>query len=96
MADGNDCMKQAIQDNYNRIKEDVKLIVKDELDALVPVGGSQYDGVLGQFRMLLQQGQALGKNILFDELTLPVQIAEGLGCLLYTSWMWLPPCLPPR
>ena len=30
-ADGNDCMKQAIQDNYNRIKEDVKLIVKDEL-----------------------------------------------------------------
>ena len=30
-ADGNDCMKQAIQDNYNQIKEDVKLIVKDEL-----------------------------------------------------------------
>ena len=30
-TDGNDCMKQAIQDNYNRIKEDVKLIVKDEL-----------------------------------------------------------------
>lgn len=30
-ADGNDCMKQAIQDNYNRIKEDVKQIVKDEL-----------------------------------------------------------------
>lgn len=30
-ANGNDCMKQAIQDNYNRIKEDVKLIVKDEL-----------------------------------------------------------------
>lgn len=24
-ADGNDCMKQAIQDNYNQIKEDVKL-----------------------------------------------------------------------
>ena len=23
-ADGNDCMKQAIQDNYNQIKEDVK------------------------------------------------------------------------
>ena len=30
-ADGNDCMKQTIQDNYNQIKEDVKLIVKDEL-----------------------------------------------------------------
>jgi len=30
-ADGNDCMKQAIQDNYNRIKEDVKQIVKGEL-----------------------------------------------------------------
>ena len=30
-ADGNDCMKQAIQDNYNQIKEDVKQIVKDEL-----------------------------------------------------------------
>ena len=30
-ADGNDCMKQAILDNYNQIKEDVKLIVKDEL-----------------------------------------------------------------
>lgn len=30
-ANGNDSMKQAIQDNYNRIKEDVKLIVKDEL-----------------------------------------------------------------
>ena len=29
--DGNDCMKQTIQDNYNQIKEDVKLIVKDEL-----------------------------------------------------------------
>lgn len=33
-ADGNDCMKQAIQDNYNRIKEDVKLIVKDELERI--------------------------------------------------------------
>ena len=33
-ADGNDCMKQAIQDNYNQIKEDVKLIVKDELDRI--------------------------------------------------------------
>ena len=33
-ADGNDCMKQAIQDNYNRIKEDVKQIVKDELERI--------------------------------------------------------------
>lgn len=33
-ADGNDCMKQAILDNYNQIKEDVKLIVKDELDRI--------------------------------------------------------------
>lgn len=33
-ANGNDCMKQAIQDNYNRIKEDVKLIVKDELERI--------------------------------------------------------------
>ena len=30
-ADGNDCMKQTIQGNYNQIKEDVKQIVKDEL-----------------------------------------------------------------
>lgn len=30
-ADGNDCMKQTIQDNYNQIKEDVKQIVKNEL-----------------------------------------------------------------
>lgn len=30
-ADGNDRMKQAILDNYNQIKVDVKLIVKDEL-----------------------------------------------------------------
>ena len=30
-ADGYDCMKQAILDNYNQIKEDVKQIVKDEL-----------------------------------------------------------------
>ena len=30
-ADGNDCMKQTIQDNYSQIKEDVKQIVKDEL-----------------------------------------------------------------
>ena len=33
-ADGNDCMKRAIQDNYNQIKEDVKLIVKDELERI--------------------------------------------------------------
>ena len=33
-ADGNDCMKQTIQDNYNRIKEDVKQIVKDELERI--------------------------------------------------------------
>ena len=33
-TDGNDCMKQAIQDNYNKIKEDVKLIVKDELERI--------------------------------------------------------------
>ena len=31
---GNDCMKQAILDNYNQIKEDVKLIVKDELERI--------------------------------------------------------------
>lgn len=34
-ADGNDCMKQAILDNYNQIKEDVKQIVKDELERIV-------------------------------------------------------------
>ena len=33
-ADGNDCMKQAILDNYNQIKENVKLIVKDELERI--------------------------------------------------------------
>ena len=33
-ADGNDCMKQAIQDNYNQIKEDVKQIVKDEQERI--------------------------------------------------------------
>ena len=27
-------MKQAILDNYNQIKEDVKLIVKDELERI--------------------------------------------------------------
>ena len=33
-ADGNDYMKQAILDNYNQIKEDVKLIVRDELERI--------------------------------------------------------------
>lgn len=33
-TNGNDCMKQAIQDNYNQIKEDVKQIVKDELERI--------------------------------------------------------------
>ena len=33
-ADGNDCMEQTIQDNYNQIKEDVKQIVKDELERI--------------------------------------------------------------
>ena len=33
-TDGNDCMKQTIQDNYNQIKEDVKQIVKDELERI--------------------------------------------------------------
>ena len=33
-ANGNDCMKQAILDNYNQIKEDVKQIVKDELERI--------------------------------------------------------------
>ena len=33
-TNGNDCMKQAILDNYNQIKEDVKQIVKDELERI--------------------------------------------------------------
>lgn len=33
-TDGNDCIKQTIQDNYNQIKEDVKQIVKDELERI--------------------------------------------------------------
>ena len=33
-ADGNDSMKQTIQDNYNQIKEDVKQIVKDDLERI--------------------------------------------------------------
>ena len=31
---GNDCMKEMIQENYNRIKEEVKQIVKDELERI--------------------------------------------------------------
>ena len=34
-ADGNDCMKQTILDNYDQIKEDVKQIVKDELGRII-------------------------------------------------------------
>lgn len=33
-ADGNDRMKEQIQENYNRIKADVKQIVKDELERI--------------------------------------------------------------
>ena len=33
-ADGKDCMKEKIQENYNRIKADVKQIVKDELERI--------------------------------------------------------------
>ena len=32
--DGNDCMKEAVQANYRRIKEEVKQIVKDELERI--------------------------------------------------------------
>ncbi|MCD8283076.1 MAG: YWFCY domain-containing protein [Prevotella sp.] len=31
---GNDCMKERVQENYNRIKEEVKQIVKDELERI--------------------------------------------------------------
>ena len=31
---GNDCMKDKVQENYNRIKEEVKQIVKDELERI--------------------------------------------------------------
>ena len=31
---GNDCMKEKVQENYNRIKDEVKLIVKDELERI--------------------------------------------------------------
>jgi len=33
-ADGNDCMREKIQENYNRIKAEVKQIVKDELERI--------------------------------------------------------------
>lgn len=31
---GNDCMKKMVQKNYNRIKEEVKQIVQDELERI--------------------------------------------------------------
>ncbi len=31
---GNDCMKEMVQENYNRIKSDVKQIVADELQRI--------------------------------------------------------------
>ncbi|WP_455665073.1 conjugal transfer protein MobC [Phocaeicola sp.] len=33
-SEGNDCMKEMIQENYNRIKAEVKQIVKDELERI--------------------------------------------------------------
>ena len=33
-AEGNDCMREKIQENYNRIKAEVKQIVKDELERI--------------------------------------------------------------
>ena len=33
-ADGNDIMEQTIKDNYNRIKDEVKQIVRDELERI--------------------------------------------------------------
>lgn len=32
--DGNDCMKEMVQANYRRIKEEVKQIVQDELERI--------------------------------------------------------------
>ena len=32
--DGNDRMKEMVQENYNRIKEEVKQIVRDELERI--------------------------------------------------------------
>jgi len=37
-ADGNDCMKETIQANYNRIKDEVRQIVKDELERIANDG----------------------------------------------------------
>ena len=31
---GNDCMKEKVQENYNRIREEVKQIVRDELERI--------------------------------------------------------------
>ena len=31
---GNDCMQEKVQENYNRIKEEVKKIVADELERI--------------------------------------------------------------
>ena len=31
---GNDCMQEKVQENYNRIKEEVKRIVADELERI--------------------------------------------------------------
>ena len=31
---GNDCMQEKVQENYNRIKEEVKRIVSDELERI--------------------------------------------------------------
>ena len=33
-GDGNDCMKETVQANYRRIKEEVKQIVADELERI--------------------------------------------------------------
>ena len=33
-ADGNDIMEQTIRENYNRIKDEVKQIVRDELERI--------------------------------------------------------------
>ena len=33
-SEGNDCMKEMIQQNYNRIKAEVKQIVSDELERI--------------------------------------------------------------
>ena len=48
-------------------------------DTLVPAVSGQYDGVPAQFGPLLQNFQTLRKNLLLNELALPVQVAQGLG-----------------